>query len=218
MFKLIYTSLVLLLVIWFTGSPLRAEEPVSFDRFDGFYLGAQAGVGSAAAKFTIANIPIFDSDATGTAVGLYGGYGWQRGRRYLGVELAAGYSGVKNGNLLPVVATPWLTGEIERVYAVSLLGKVGRVVGEERKTLVYGLIGPSVVRIEANATLTGLGAVSDGTPYPGLSVGVGVDHFFSDRFSARAQGVFTKYWEVDDVYNGVAIQEYDLDTVVIQFG
>ncbi|MFB9231500.1 hypothetical protein ACFFUT_06840 [Pseudohalocynthiibacter aestuariivivens] len=126
MFKLIYTSLVLLLVIGFTGSPLRAEEPVSFDRFDGFYLGAQAGVGSAAAKFTIANIPIFDSDATGTAVGLYGGYGWQRGRRYLGVELATGYSGVKNGNLLPVVATPWLT---EKLRGFTLSPCSGRSVG-----------------------------------------------------------------------------------------
>jgi len=218
MFKIIYTSIVLLFAIGFTGSPLRAEEPISLDRFDGFYLGAQAGVGTAAAKFTIANIQIFDSNATGGMAGLYGGYGWQRGRRYLGVEFSGGYSGVKNGNLLPVLGTPWLTGEIERIYAFSLLGKIGRVVGEEKKTLVYGLLGPSIIRVEGRACLTGLGCVSNGTPYPGLSVGVGVEHFFSDKFSARIQGIFTKYWEVDDVYKGVGIQEYNLDTAVIQIG
>jgi len=208
----------ILLTLVLTGGAAIAEEPISLDRFDGGYLGAQVGVGTAAAKFTIATIPIFDSDVTGGLFGLYGGYGWQQGQSYLGVELAGGYSGVKNGNLLPVLATPWVTGSIERVYGFSLLGKAGRVVGEEKNTLVYGLLGPSIIRVEAEATLTGLGTVSRGTPYPGLAVGAGVEHFFNDKLSGRVQGVFTRYYRADDVYKGLTVQKYDLDTFVIQFG
>ena len=214
-----YSKLVaILLTFGLTCGTAIAEEPISLDRFDGGYLGAQVGVGTAAAKFTIATIQIFDSDVTGGSIGMYGGYGWQRGRRYLGVEVSGGYSGVKNGNLLPVLDTPWITGEIERVYGITLLGKAGRVVGEDKKTLVYGLLGPSIIRVEARASLTGLGSVSGSTLYPGLSIGAGVEHFFNDKFSGRVQGMFTRYYRADDVFKGLTVQKYDLDTFVVQFG
>ncbi|MEM6577993.1 MAG: outer membrane beta-barrel protein [Pseudomonadota bacterium] len=202
----------------FSIGTANAQEIAFPEQFDGAYAGAQFGYGTAAVDLTVAKIPIFDSDATGTTIGLYGGYGWQNNRRYLGVELSAGYSGVRNGNLSPVIGTPWLSGEIERVYGVNLLAKGGRVVGENRDTLVYGFIGPSIIRLEASATLSGVGTVRKGTPYPGLALGLGVEHFFTDSLSGRAQVVHTKYWEVDDVVRGVAIQEYNLDTTLIQVG
>ena len=87
-----------------------AEAPGPFDRFDGGYLGAQVGFGTAAVDFSIGNSKIFDSDATGSLLGLFGGYGWQNDRRFWGLELSAGYSGVKNGNLSPVIGSPWLGG------------------------------------------------------------------------------------------------------------
>ncbi|MGR3343952.1 MAG: outer membrane protein, partial [Paracoccaceae bacterium] len=133
-------------------------------------------------------------------------------------EFSAGYSGVTNGNLTPVGGTLWLNGEIERVYGVSLLAKAGAVVGKEKKTLVYALAGPSIVRVEARARLSGVGQVSDATPYPGLSVGAGVEHFINDRFSVRLQGVYTYYYKVDDVFRGLTVQQYDLDTAGIGFG
>ena len=204
--------------IWLSCGAAIAEEQGLSDRFDGGYLGLQAGFGSANVDFTIANVPIFDSDATGGLLGLYGGYGWQSDRRYLGVELSAGYSGVKNGNLSPVLGTPWLSGEIERVFAVNLLGKAGRTLGEDNNTLVYGLVGPSIIRVEGRASLTGLGSRSKGTPYPGLMGGFGVEHFFSENISGRVQAVYTKYWEADDVIKGLPVQKYNLDTVTIQVG
>jgi hypothetical protein len=195
-----------------------AEDLGKLERFDGGYLGAQAGVGIATADFTIANVPIFDSDATGGVVGFYGGYGWQRDRRFLGVELSAGYSGVKNSNVSSVSGSPWLSGEIERIFAVSFLGKAGKVIGDDRETLVYALFGPSIIRVNANASLIGIGSVSNGTAYPGISAGIGVERFFDDNTSFRIQAIYTKYWEVDDVIMELPVQKYNLDTAVIQFG
>jgi opacity protein-like surface antigen len=196
-----------------------AETPGSSDRFDGRYFGAHAGLGAAAVDFTIGNVPIFDSDASGGLVGIFAGYGWQNDRRFWGIETSAGYSGVKNENLSPVIGSPWLSGEIERVFAVNLLGRVGRVVGDDKDTLVYGLFGPSIVRVQARASLTGIGSVSEGTPYPGLTIGLGVERFFNENISGRVQAVYTKYWEVDDPIETLPVaQSYNLDTVVIQFG
>ena len=215
--KIIKSAFALLLAIGFTGGPLGAEASISLDRFDGGYVGAQVGLGTAGSDLAIAGIPIFDSNFTGGVAGLYGGYGWQRGRRYLGVEFSAGYSGVKDGSLFPVGPT-WITGEIERVYGFALLGKAGKVIGEEKDALVYGLLGPSVVRVEANATLTGLGTISDGTIYPGLSVGIGYERFFNDKLSGRVQAVFTKYYDVGSLIEGVSDEKYDSQSAVIQFG
>ena len=218
MLRIIYGAFALLLIVGFAGGPSHAEEPTSLDRFDGGYVGAQVGLGTAGSDLAIAGVPVFDSNFSGGVAGLYGGYGWQRGRRYFGVEFSGGYSGVKDGNLLPVGGTPWVSGEVERVYGFALLGKAGKVIGEEKDALVYGLLGPSVVRVEANATLMGLGTISDGAAYPGLSIGLGVEHFFNDRLSARVQGVFTKYYDVGSLIEGVTNEKYDSQSAVIQFG
>ena len=52
-----------------------AQNDRPSERFDGGYLGLQAGFGRATADFTLANVPIFDSDVTG---GLFGflSLGW----------------------------------------------------------------------------------------------------------------------------------------------
>lgn len=207
-----------LLIFGLTGGTAIAEELIASDRFDGAYLGAQAGYATAGSDLAIAGTPIFDSNFDGGIIGLFGGYGWQRGRRYLGVEVSAGYSGVRDTNLLPVAGTPWLTGEVERIYGFAILGKAGRVVGKEKKTLVYGLLGPSVVQVDARATLTGFGEVSKGSLYPGLSVGVGVEHFFNDKFSTRVQGVYTGYYDVGNLIEAVSGEEYKSYSAAIQFG
>lgn len=211
----------ILLAFALTGGTAIAEELSSPYRFDGGYLGAQAGFATAGSDLAIAGLPIFDSNISGGVIGLYGGYGWQRGRRYLGVEFSGGYTGVKNSNLLPVGSTPWVTGEVERIYGFSLLGKAGRVVGEEKKTLVYGLLGASAVQVDANATLalpTGVVTVSDGVLYPGLSVGVGVEHFFNDKFSSRVQAVYTRYYDVGSLIEAVSDEKYRSHSAAIQFG
>ena len=64
---------------------------------------------------------------------------------------------------------------------------------------------PSFIRVEARASLTGLGSISDGTLYPDLAVGAGVEHFFNDKFSGRVQAIYTKYYKADDVYEGSTI-------------
>ena len=210
---------MVLQVIGLSSGTALAEAPGPADRFDGGYFGVHVGMGTAAVDFTIGDTQIFDSDASGSLVGIFGGHGWQNGRRFWGIELSGGYSGVKNGNLSPVIGSPWLRGEIERVYAVNLLGKAGRVVGDDKDTLVYGLLGPSIVRVEARASLTEIGTVSEGTPYPGLAIGLGVERFFSENASGRVQAVYTKYWEVDDPIRALPVtQNYNLDTAVIQFG
>ena len=210
-------SFAILLAFGLTVGAAFAEEPTSLDRFDGGYFGAQAGYATAGSDLAIAGMPIFDSNFSGGVIGLYGGYGWQRGRRYLGVEVSAGYSGVKDGNLLPVGAE-WISGEVERIYGFAILGKAGRVVGEEKKTLVYGLLGPSAVRVDARATLACCGGVSDGALYPGLSVGVGVEHFFNDKFSSRVQAVYTRYYDVGNLIEEVSNEKYTSHSAAIQFG
>ncbi|MGI9395476.1 MAG: outer membrane protein [Boseongicola sp.] len=212
------SAFAFLLAFGLTGGSAIAEDQNSFDRFDGGYLGAQVGIATAGTDFAIAGTPIFDSDFNGGVIGVFGGYGWQNDRRYLGVEVGAAYSGVKDGNFLPVGGTPWLTGEVERIYGITLFGKAGKVVGEEKKTLVYGLFGPSVVRVKANATLTGLGSVNDSANYPGLTLGVGVEHYFNDNFSARVQGSYTKYYDVGSLIEGLTSEKYDSNGAAIQFG
>ncbi|MFV2035014.1 MAG: outer membrane protein [Halocynthiibacter sp.] len=207
-----------LLVVGFASGEGRAGEDVSLSRFNGKYVGATAGYGNANARFTIANIPIFDSDVDGSLFGLYFGQGWQNGSRYLGYEISAGYSGVVNGRLSPVGGTPWIRGEIERVWGISLLAKAGAVVGQDKKTLVYGLVGPAIVRVEARAALNGVGQVSGAVPYPGLAVGLGVERFISDQLSIRFQGQYTYYYKADDLFGGVAVQEYNLDTAALSIG
>ncbi|MGI9389011.1 MAG: hypothetical protein ACR2O1_03045, partial [Boseongicola sp.] len=84
MLKRLISIFTILLAFVFSGAAALAEDQNSIDRFDGSYFGAQVGFATAGSDFAIAGTPVFDSDFDGGVIGVFGGYGWQNDRRYLG--------------------------------------------------------------------------------------------------------------------------------------
>lgn len=164
--------------------------------WSGFYIGANAGWGSARDSWnTLAGFDLGSHDATGAVAGGQIGYRWQAASWVFGLEAQGNWadlsgSHIDNGNLLAtqtdhskLTAFGLFTGQVGYAWNNALLYVKGGAAVTSTKYDAYTVAGS----IATNDQTRWGGTVGVGFEYgfaPNWSVGVEYNHIFTSRFDA----------------------------------
>lgn len=126
--------------------------------FEGFYLGGQG---------EYSRTKIDGEKGNGVSGTVFGGYGKEFGKWYLGGELGAGYSGVK---------TDTDAGEVKRGVTAGVAARAGYEIVPG--VLPYGVVGLETAKTKIDG--------SNELDY-GYRLGVGVEAFVKDNITVRSE-------------------------------
>lgn len=213
--KIITTTAVSILAL--TAAASAADPAVqntnSFD-WSGFYIGAHAGIASNDTGFTDRNDDWYGStfhiDSDGGAFGVQGGYNWQNGAAVLGIE--GDFSGFTNSR--DTIFSSDNAVENKLNWMATLRGRAG--LGLDR-TMVYFTGGLAVADFSRSWIETN--DPSDSWPdlgdtKAGIVGGFGVEHAFSNRWSARFEGLLASF-AANSTTNQDAFEMATSDTVAM---
>ncbi|MGO3934296.1 outer membrane beta-barrel protein [Rhodopseudomonas pseudopalustris] len=162
--------------------------------WSGFYIGANAGWGSARDSWNAGGFDLGSHDATGAVAGGQIGYRWQAANWVFGLEAQGNWADLSGSNIdavLPawtnhskLTAFGLFTGQVGYAWNNALLYVKGgaAVTSTKYDTYSFGAIGAS-----SNDQTRWGGTVGVGFEYgfaPNWSVGVEYNHIFTSRFDA----------------------------------
>ncbi|MDX6806931.1 outer membrane protein [Terrihabitans rhizophilus] len=171
-----------------------ARTPNGFD-WSGFYAGASIGYASHTATLEDPNYNwyghIKDLQSGGAAGGVQAGYNWQVGAAVFGVEADV----TAFGNEIDERYSGSVDISYDMNWMATFRGRIGLGLGN---TLVYVTGGVAVA--ETDASWLEDGDASDSWPYLGDTkvggiAGIGIEHAFSNRLSARVEGLLARFEE-----------------------
>lgn len=178
------------------------EEPapapiVSVYDWTGVYVGVQGGY-----VWTNLDMPggVGDEDFNGPTLGIHAGANWQNGNIVFGVEGDINYTWNSNEYLGGAV-------EIGTDWAGSLRGRLGYALD---RTLLYGTAGLAFT----NGYIDGAG-FDESETFVGWTAGVGVEHAFTDNWSARIEYRYSDYGSEDF---GLGLGDFDLTEHALRVG
>lgn len=153
-----------------------------------------------------------DYDVNGAIYGVHIGYNVQRdGGLVYGVELGL------NGTDIDGSDTCVFIFECEREldWYATAVGRLGYAAGN---TLFYGFGGVAWGEVQTDVSLFGVSFLNGSETHMGWTAGVGIEHAFTDRFSARVEYSHVDLGEEDhDLGKGLK-SEVDLNFDAIKIG
>jgi len=196
----------------YTRAPVAGSPAYNWT---GFYIGAMGGYGWSnqvnVAGFTVNNADINGGFAGGTA-----GFNYQApGSMFVfGVEADGAWSDIQH-----TVGVVGLASFQERIQVFgSVTGRVGVAVDS---VLLYGKGGYGWAENQISATFLGL-AGSESHFHNGWTVGGGVEWAFRDRWSAKAEYLFSQFPGKTNVYNTttppITVRYVGLEFNVVRLG
>jgi outer membrane immunogenic protein len=168
------------------------SAPADVDVWSGFFVGIAGGY-----AFKTVNWELFDGafeddfESDDFIIGAYYGRNWQSGNFVFGLDSSFNYIGLEEDDLLvDVPAAPVVDAEANFLGLSRL--KVGYAVDN---TLFYAAAGLATTHIELEVPATG---DDDDTWAFGWTAGAGVEHKFSDNWSARLEYAYFNI-ETDEI-------------------
>lgn len=157
----------------------------------GAYIGIQGGY-----VWTNLSDATFDEDFDGGTLGAHVGANWQHGNVVFGVEGDINYTWNENDYIIggfPVeVGTDW---------AGSIRARLGYAMD---RTLLYATGGLALANGYVN--VVGVGEESD--TLTGWTLGAGVEHAFTDNWSARLEYRYSDYGSIDTTLGDFDVEEH----------
>nr|WP_170937389.1 MULTISPECIES: outer membrane beta-barrel protein [Rhodomicrobium] len=211
------------------GGSLK-DAPAAYDApvfaWTGLYIGGSVGFGagdtSGTPKFDhggkafddlITSLFSTDYDVDGAIYGAHVGYNIQRDSNWVyGVEL--GLNGTDIDGSQPILAGI-LQSERELDWYATAVGRLGYASG---RTLFYGFGGVAWGKVETTISLLGHEILNGDETHVGWTAGVGIEHAFTDRFSARIEYSHVDLGEEDHALAQGLSSEVDLDFDAIKIG
>ena len=183
--------------------------------WSGFYIGANAGWGSARDSWnTLAGFDLGSHDATGAVAGGQIGYRWQAASWVFGLEAQGNWADLSGSHIeingtfndhSKLTAFGLFTGQVGYAWNNALLYVKGGAAVTSTKYDAYTV----AASISTNDQTRWGGTVGVGMEYgfaPNWSVGVEYNHIFISRFD-------TNFYNADGTLNGVARVGGDVDLV-----
>lgn len=160
--------------------------PVVFD-WGGGYVGAQAGYGWGKNDITFPIAPGSSVllEPKGFVGGLYAGYNYLlQNNLLIGIEADVGFGGQKDGSNILVGGVPLASEFWESEVKVNgaLRARFGFAAD---RTLFYATGGLALAQIETTRTRPGIDVTQDSSLFTGWTAGLGIEHAFSDHWTAR---------------------------------
>lgn len=169
------------------GNVGNAADSVSLAGSPASFAGAYGGarIGGGFADIATSDIEYdehggtYEIGNTGGLAAISGGYNWQLGATVVGVETQLTFS-----DLAESYEVDSVLAETAMEQSASIRTRAGMAVGD---TMLYVLGGITAADVESMN-----GGDTSGT-YTGLTVGAGVEQFFTDRMSWTAEGTYTLF-------------------------
>ena len=173
---------------------MPAMVPVAPSSWTGPYFGADL-------EFMLGSTSVNDNGSvteTGAATNgalarLIGGYNWQVNDLWVaGIEGSVALGNVHgNGASSSSSSSP---NSYDLNWAADVSARIGYLVTPD--TLLFGAVGPSITDLRFTEGSSSLGSSSAGVTRIGWSVGVGVDHKFTDQLTGRIEFSHADYGTV----------------------
>lgn len=206
--KLLLTSAALSLLaapafaadaVIYEPTPAAPIAPVVYD-WSGFYVGAQGGY-----VWTNLDLPsgFGDEDFDGGTLGLHAGFNAQNGNLVYGIEADVNYTWNSNDYLVSGFDV-----EVGTDWAASVRGRLGYALD---RTLIYGTAGLAITN--GYVDVSGVGDESE--TFTGWTVGAGVEHAFTDNWTARIEYRYSDYGSEDF---GLGFGDFDLTEHAVRVG
>ncbi|NSX56781.1 outer membrane protein [Parasulfitobacter algicola] len=217
-------QLILLMPFCILAAPLKAQD------WDGWHGGLHIGGAEANGEHDIKedgleflDEPVGLDDISGGLGGIRIGYDWTKNQTLFGIEAEISSTDINDRFTNDVVSTggggfndfDFYETSIESMG--SIRGRIGRVVGKEQRTLIYGLGGLAIADVNAkngdadprsgggsvrpDCGVSGGCAEGDETAF-GFTIGAGVEHQFKDLKIGRGAlslGLEYAYYDFGEV-------------------
>lgn len=173
-------SLLALPFVFASGVAVANTGAAPFD-YSGFYGGFNMGAVSTTSAVSISGATLDGMGASGFSYGADAGVGFLfEGPWYVGAEF-----GIGNNSAELKLSDASFSGKLTQNFSYTANARLGRTFGE---TLVYGKLGYAYTQMKG-AEEVGFG---------GLRMGGGVETRLADRFTGRAEGIYTAYGAESD--------------------
>jgi outer membrane immunogenic protein len=163
--------------------------PAEIDVWSGYFVGIAGGWAPKDVDVTIATTPEDSIDEDNFIIGAYYGRNWQSGSWVFGLDSSFNYIALQDDDVLP--ADPNVVDVEANFLGLSRL-KVGYAFDN---TLIYAAGGLATTILEIEDDLAG---EDDDDWAFGFTVGAGIEHKFSDNWSARIEYAYFNI-ESDDL-------------------
>lgn len=163
--------------------------------WSGFYLGGNAGIAflDGDARITVGGAQTnFDLSDTGFTFGVQAGYNWQHDNLVLGVEADFNFLDVGDNGTAPGATTGAF--KLDSDWFATVRARLGYA---DDATLYYATGGLALM--DADLRVTPIVAAAVGTPVTdsevlwGFAIGGGIEHAFSERWSAKAEYLYMNF-------------------------
>jgi len=195
---------------------IATKAPVA--PLDNHYIGISGGVDSSSGKFTnqfaLPGFMPLTADLSETSLdynaGIFGGYGTNFDNFYIAGEAGANYTTMYEKVTDSVTTSPFAPANISTRQPFTLsLDVLPGFLTNTRSVLLYGRLGiaASLVQLKLNADSGDPNNPISQSNYKcsfGARVGAGIEYFFVDAFSMRAEYVYSKYGKVNNTYSRVS--------------
>ncbi len=164
-------------------------------KFEGFYVGAQAGYSKINVDASVSTLGSADEDLDGFGGGGYFGFGGTNGSLYGSVEVEVGYDGADYDESISVSGVGSASLDLQARLTYGAGFRVGAVVDDN--LLIYGRFGWARTNgeLDLQVTLTGIGSASSSgdEDFDGFRFGGGVEGMLADNIGIRGEYTYTIY-------------------------
>jgi outer membrane immunogenic protein len=191
--------------------PLQPVPPLPAYLWTGFYAGVNLGGDWRATG----------ADASGVIGGAQVGYNWQFGSLVLGGETDIQGTSLNGSTVLFSAIGNSITSNTSLDYLGTLRGRVGFALD---RWLVYGTGGLAYTTINHGGVgLVGVsGTYSGANTVAGFAAGGGVEWAFADRWSAKAEYLYSQFAGFTNVYtttsHPITVRYGDLNLNILRLG
>ncbi len=196
-------------------------DPPAYVYWDGPYIGANAGVAilDGDARVLLGAVPTnFDLDDTGFTAGGQAGWNWQHDQWVFGIEGDFNYVDVEDAGIANVVNQQFGSYNLESDWYATLRGRAGFAMDA---SLFYVTGGVAFMDADLRATQIIAAAASptasDSEVLVGFAVGGGIEHKFSESWSAKAEYLYMNF-ESKSLSAGIATARVEPELHVIRAG
>ncbi|TWG60678.1 MULTISPECIES: outer membrane protein [unclassified Aminobacter] len=186
-------------VVYEEPAPYTPPAPTVYD-WTGVYIGVQGGY----SRVTLENPGLVDEDFDGGTIGAHAGANWQHGNVVFGIEGDINYHWNDNDYILAGVPV-----EVGTDWSGSLRARIGYAMD---RTLLYATGGLAITRGYIDE-IGGPGEEEE--TFTGWTVGAGVEHAFTDNWTARLEYRYSDYGG-DDFNLGAG--DFDLTEHAVRIG
>ncbi len=207
-------------VIATSAMPAVADEMIDPPAdWTGPYVGGNAGIAilDGSARVTLpGSVTNFELDDTGFTFGGQIGYNWLHDDFVFGVEADINYLDVGDRGIVPLTTTGAFS--LDSDWYATIRARGGMVMD---KTLFYATAGLALMdadlRTQAIAAAAVAGSASDSDVLLGFAVGAGIEHSFSEKWSAKLEYLYMNF-ESDSLSAAFATARVNPDLHVIRAG